>query len=137
MHDVTSLFYLCSLTECMPLRCSPTHRRYGNNASASFMMAFSEFCDLPPSPVAVGDQGAFVTMGPGAGLESCLWVAGEKLVAAAKRGSATRASMANKRMRDAAVSPSLVVGDTQFVYRVADPPGRSAGAGRDGEQQLW
>lgn len=96
--------------------------RYGNNSSTSFLFALSEFCDLPPSPVAAGHQGALVTMGPvsdfeaplssevswpynsltswsltvawqGAGLESCLWLAGEKLAAAAHKGSALRPSL--------------------------------------------
>lgn len=80
-------------------------RKYGNSSSTSFLYAFSEFCDEPPSPIAAGHQGALITMGPGAGLESCLWIAGEKLAAVARRG----------RGGDRGA-------DTQFIHRVEDPP---------------
>jgi len=53
-------------------------KRYGNNSSASFMFAFVEFLEHPPSPVSPGDLGVFLTMGPGAGLELCLWTAGTR-----------------------------------------------------------
>jgi len=84
---------------------APTSRalaKYGNNSSTSFLFAFSEFFDNPPSPVLAGHQGAFVTMGPGAGLESCLWVAGDRL-----------AQHASRSVKDAH--------DTFFVHRIVEP----------------
>jgi len=53
-------------------------KKYGNNSSTSFMFVFSEFLDSPPSPVHLHDRGLFITMGPGAGLELCLWTVGPR-----------------------------------------------------------
>mmetsp|Transcript_102384 Transcript_102384/g.161763 ORF Transcript_102384/g.161763 Transcript_102384/m.161763 type:complete len:895 (+) Transcript_102384:97-2781(+) len=53
-------------------------KKFGNNSSASFMFAFGEFLELAPRPVEEGDLGAFITMGPGAGFEFCLWSAGAR-----------------------------------------------------------
>mmetsp|Transcript_112697 Transcript_112697/g.198928 ORF Transcript_112697/g.198928 Transcript_112697/m.198928 type:complete len:1069 (-) Transcript_112697:284-3490(-) len=53
-------------------------RHYGNNSSGSFMFAFEKMLGAPPCGTIVpGDLGAFMTMGPGAGFEFCLWSAGE------------------------------------------------------------
>mmetsp|Transcript_149678 Transcript_149678/g.274997 ORF Transcript_149678/g.274997 Transcript_149678/m.274997 type:complete len:1069 (-) Transcript_149678:287-3493(-) len=53
-------------------------RSYGNNSSGSFMFAFEKMLGAPPCGTIVpGDLGAFMTMGPGAGFEFCLWSAGE------------------------------------------------------------
>jgi hypothetical protein len=53
-------------------------KRYGNNSSTSFFFAFDEWLGKPPCTIAPGDPGAFVTMGPGTGLEMCLWTAGSR-----------------------------------------------------------
>jgi hypothetical protein len=53
-------------------------KNYGNNSSGSFMFAFEKMLGAPPCGAIVpGDLGAFMTMGPGAGFEFCLWSAGE------------------------------------------------------------
>jgi len=53
-------------------------RKFGNNSSVSFMFAYGEFLQSSPSPVVEGDLGVFITMGPGAGFELCLWSAGSR-----------------------------------------------------------
>jgi predicted naringenin-chalcone synthase len=74
-------------------------RKFGNNSSASYMFAFAEFLELAPRPVAEGDLGVFITMGPGAGFELCLWSAG------------SRASTDKEQSRDRAI-----------ITRIEDPP---------------
>ena len=49
---------------------------YGNQSSSSFMFAFHKLVES--GRVHCGDLGLFVTMGPGAGLESALWTAGKR-----------------------------------------------------------
>ena len=55
-------------------------KRYGNSSSASFLFAFGELLDHPPATIHAHDPGAFITMGPGAGVELCLWSAGPRAV---------------------------------------------------------
>merc|ERR1712146_813592 len=51
-------------------------RDFGNQSSASFMFAFDKL--VKSGSVNVGENGLFVTMGPGAGLEMAMWTAGER-----------------------------------------------------------
>ena len=53
---------------------------HGNSSSASFLFAFGELLDHPPATIHAHDPGAFITMGPGAGVELCLWSAGPRAV---------------------------------------------------------
>ena len=76
------------------------------------MFAFSEFINSPPSPVSPGDLGAFLTMGPGAGFELCLWSAG-----------ARTASHAWAPLSGWVPGHLLPIG-SKLVRRVADPPHR-------------
>jgi predicted naringenin-chalcone synthase len=73
-------------------------RKFGNNSSVSFMYAYGEFLESSPAPVVEGDLGLFITMGPGCGLELCLWTAGER--------SASRTRPALRRVAD----PPLAAG---------------------------
>ena len=85
-------------------------KRYGNQSSASFMFAYPEFLQHPPCAIAVGDCGAFITMGPGAGIEVCLWTAG--------------ARAASERCVPLAgwVPASLPRERSSLVRRIDDPP---------------
>ena len=85
-------------------------KRYGNQSSASFMFAYSEFLQHPPCAIAVGDCGAFITMGPGAGIEACLWSAG------ARAASARCVPLAGW------VPASLPSERSSLVHRIDDPP---------------
>ena len=40
----------------------------------------TELLDHPPATIHAHDPGAFITMGPGAGVELCLWSAGPRAV---------------------------------------------------------
>jgi len=51
-------------------------RDFGNQSSSSFMFAFDKL--VKTGTVRSGDNGLFVTMGPGAGLEMAMWTAGER-----------------------------------------------------------
>ena len=86
-------------------------KRYGNNSSASFMFAFSEFLEHPPSAVSPGDLGVFLTMGPGAGIELGLWSAG------------TRAA-STSYVRLSGWEPASLPQDSasSHVHRIPDPP---------------
>lgn len=81
-------------------------RKYGNNSSVSFMFAYSEFLDSSPCPVAEGDLGVFITMGPGAGFELGLWSAG------ARSASTTEAALRKP-----------------MICKVEDPPWEAGEAG--------
>jgi len=72
-------------------------KKFGNNSSVSFMFGYGEFLESPPCPVEEGDLGVFITMGPGAGFELCLWSAG------------VRSTNKEKQPRS-------------IIKRVADPP---------------
>jgi len=87
-----------------------TLMKYGNQSSASFMFAFAEFLQLPPSDVDVGDIGAFITMGPGAGVECCLWSAGQRAV--------NKSCLPLEGWLPAALN---AVEHKSFVQRIADP----------------
>ena len=60
-------------------------KRYGNQSSASFLFAFDEMLDAPSNAIVPNDCGAFVTMGPGAGIEFALWTAGSRAAMEAPR----------------------------------------------------
>ena len=97
-----------------PPELEPTVRalkRYGNQSSASYMFAFSEFIATPPSPVTPGDLGAFITMGPGAGFEFALWSAGTRSCA---KEFSPLAGWVPGNLEPPAQS--------NLVRRVADPP---------------
>lgn len=85
-------------------------KRYGNNSSASFMFAFSELLEHPPSVVSPGDLGVFLTMGPGAGLELGLWTAGTR--------AATPSCVPLAGWEPASLLPVRA----SHVRRIADPP---------------
>ena len=85
-------------------------KRYGNQSSTSYMFAFSEFINSPPSPVSPGDLGSFITMGPGAGFEFCLWSAG------------TRSSSPAWSPLSGWVPGNLLPIGSKLVRRVSDPP---------------
>mmetsp|Transcript_154420 Transcript_154420/g.268960 ORF Transcript_154420/g.268960 Transcript_154420/m.268960 type:complete len:1041 (+) Transcript_154420:82-3204(+) len=85
-------------------------RSYGNNSSGSFMFAFEKMLGAPPCGTIVpGDLGAFMTMGPGAGFEFCLWSAG--------------ALSATELMIKAAVGAEAVSGDLQVMQAVSESSG--------------
>jgi predicted naringenin-chalcone synthase len=52
-------------------------RDFGNQSSCSFAYAFDKL--VKSQNARAGDQGAFVTMGPGAGFELAVWTAGERM----------------------------------------------------------
>ena len=89
-------------------------KRYGNNSSASFMFGYDEFLQHPPSPVSVGDVGAFITMGPGAGLELCVWTAGTR--------AASSSCVPLPGWEPAALLPM----QSSLVQHVDDPPSSEA-----------
>jgi len=61
-------------------------RDFGNQSSSSFMFAFDKL--VRTRTVRAGDNGLFVTMGPGAGLEMAMWTAGERFEEAARAARA-------------------------------------------------
>jgi len=85
-------------------------KRYGNSSSTSFMFAYDEFLQHPPSPISTGDVGTFVTMGPGAGLELCVWTAGSRV--------ATPSCVPLRGWEPAQLLPPR----SSLVQHVADPP---------------
>ena len=95
-----------------------TLKKYGNQSSASFMFAFAEFLNTPPSNVDVGDVGAFITMGPGAGIECCMWSAGQRAV--------NTACLPLEGWQPAAVTESGFASKV-FVKRIPDPVAKAYG----------
>ena len=91
--------------------------RYGNNSSTSFLFAFDEMLQKPPCAIQLGDLGTFITMGPGAGLELCLWSAGPR----AAGSSAPPLSGWEPAKLDPGETPSR-------VRRIEDPPEVAAAA---------
>jgi len=55
-------------------------RDFGNQSSCSFMFAFHNL--VKSGAAKAEDLGSFITMGPGAGLETALWIARQRIAAA-------------------------------------------------------
>jgi len=94
-------------------------RDFGNNSSVSYMYAFNHWLDHPPNKVSPGDLGLFITMGPGAGIELCMWSAGSKV-----------AISAAKLLRDPATTgwcsdpaPDVALPSLSRLLRIDDPKG--------------
>jgi len=62
-------------------------KAYGNQSSCSIMFAFDNL--VKSNKVSSGDLGAFITMGPGAGLEMALWTAGDRFSPGTQKVSPT------------------------------------------------